>query len=187
MRLATVVFIILVLVISAAGQTNSAQTGSRSLYFLSDSDEHWCAYGDETEWKSDVQRLRALTVAMIQYTGDRVSLMHFTDEDEAGDWIVYDIYSMDKQGKIESLTRTINIIPEDRSELETWRIQGGKPSRQNSISRTLGTLKPVEPTPIFLPGEPIITSLETLPFWAWARDKRQDVWAKGKMCFAVQQ
>ncbi len=159
-----------------------ADTHSDKLYLLNDDEDRWCAYQDESTWKSDVQSLGALTVAAVEYVNDRISLIQITEAGGSGDWAVFDTYSIDKDGKVYSLKRTINVLPGDRNEEQTWTVQDGKAIINSSVSRGLTTLKPVEPTPVDLPEVPIIKTLQTLPFWVLIRDRLQETLSKGKVC-----
>jgi hypothetical protein len=87
-------------------------TGKR-LFLLEDAEHHqWCAYGSESEWTSEVKSLTAMVVGTLEYSGDHISKIAVTEEDEAVDWTVYDHYVIDDKGQISELKRTINICPE---------------------------------------------------------------------------
>ena len=189
LRGAKTLFLIAFFVNTDMGQTKPPTVPAKSLYFLNDPDERWCAFNRESEWRSEVEMLGALTTAVAKYTGSRISSIDVTTEDnpEAGDWVIFDTYSLGKDQTFQSLKRTINVLPGFTSELETWLIQNGKAIKQSSVSRDLDTLKPkpVQATGIWLPSAPIFTRLSALPFWPLVRDKRQQISSGREACITV--
>ena len=174
----------LVFVTSALAQIKVDTVSDKALYIANDleNEERWCAFSKESDWKSASESLKSLTVARVEYKGDRIAEIYVTERDEAGDWTVYDAYSLDESEKPQSLKRTMNVIPGDRSEEELWLIKDGRATKQRSTSHSLSTLKPVDPTPIIFPEVPIVRSLQGFPFWRLIRDKRREVLSKGRAC-----
>ena len=93
-----------------------------------------------------------------------------------------DAYTMDDNERIASLTRTINIIPEDISEEQVFRIRDGKTTLQRNTYRDLRTSKPVQKTADWFEPLPVITDPHTFHFWALIARKRQAVWSDGEAC-----
>jgi hypothetical protein len=168
-----------------------AQSTGKRFFLLEDAEHHqWCAYGNESEWTSEVKSLTALMVATLEYSGDQVSKIAVTEEDEAGDWIVYDHYLIGDKGEIRELKRTINILPGDRSEEETYLVLDGKAKKQSSNSRKLSTkevLPAQQEQKDWLPNVPIIPRLQDFPFAALISGKHLEPASSGKVCVPVKQ
>lgn len=147
----------------------------------------WCAYNNESAWKSDVNRLGAIVVATLGYADDtlRVSKIDVTEADQAGDWIVYDNYALDENEHLRKLKRTINVSPGDRSEEEVYTIKDSRATKQASISRELSTGKTAGPEKVWLPEVPIITQLQNFPFASFIGKGHPEVWSTSKVCIAV--
>jgi hypothetical protein len=177
---------ILVLLSSMFMQGGSPQTAAKTIYLLEDAEhQQWCAFSSESGWKSQVNSLSAMRVATVDYVNDHISVVHITEEDETGDWIVYDHYSFDKSGALQKLKRTMNILPGNRSEEQVFLVQDGKTIKQSTISRDLSTGKPTAPSNDWLPDVPIITSVQAFPFSSLIGSKRLEIWSKGKACIHV--
>jgi hypothetical protein len=167
-----------------------AQGTGKPLFLLEDTEHHqWCAYGSESEWTSEVKSLTAMVVGTLEYSGDHVSKIAVTEEDEAGDWTVYDHYVIDDKGQISELKRTINILPGDRSEDETYVMLDGKPKKQVSNSRRLSTKEPLhgQKEKVWLPEVPIITRVQDFPFASLILEKHPQLASSGKVCVPVKQ
>ena len=140
------------------------------LFLLEKPDEHsWCVYTDEQQWRENVGSFRARNTSTAEFTNDRISVLHLTTNDAAGDWVVHDTYSFGKAERLDSLKRTINVISSDVSEEEEWRISGTKPIRTERTLRNLKTQKPIARAGIRLPELPVITNREKFPFWRLIR------------------
>jgi hypothetical protein len=168
-----------------------AQAAGSRLFLLEDAEHHqWCAYGSESEWTSEVKSLTAMVVATLEYSGGRVAKISITEEDESGDWVIYDHYLIGDKGEIRELKRTINILPGDRSEEETYLVLNGKAKKESSNSRKLST-KEVLPAPQeqknWLPNVPIITRLQDFPFTALITGKHAESASSSKVCVPVKQ
>jgi hypothetical protein len=160
----------------------------KKLYLLQDAaDRQWCAFGRESAWKSEVQSRSALLVATVEYAGSRISTVSVTDEDETGDWIVYDTYSLDGGGALRTLSRTINVLPGDRSQKEVFLMRNGRASRQSVTSLSLSTGKVATSAVDWLPSVPVITSVQAFPFSSLIGSKRFEAWSKGSVCAAANQ
>ena len=161
------------------------QSVSRNIPLLDDTEHHqWCAYRSESDWTAEVRSLNALSVGTLEYTGDHISKIDVTAEDESGDWIVYDHYALDSGGKIRELSRTINILPGDRSENETYIIRDEKARKQSSSTERLST-KEVLPSQqdqeTWLPNVPVVTRLKDFPFSDLISKKSLDT-SSSKVC-----
>lgn len=161
------------------------QSVNKSVYLMEDDEHHqWCGYRTEIAWNSDIGAVSAQASAIVDYANDHIAFIRLTTVDwpGAGDWAVFDTYSLDPNGKLLGLKRAINVLPGDRSEHEEWLIQNGKATKQRSTTLSLETQKPAERSKTELPKVPIVTSLERFPFWPLIRDKVQEIAAMGKVC-----
>jgi hypothetical protein len=121
-------------------------------------------------------------VGTVDFWNSHVSAVSLTEEDDAGDWIVYDRYSLDGSGAIRTLDRTINILPGDRSEREVFLINGGKANKRSTASLRLSTGKPIPPSKDWIPDVPVVTNVKEFPFWSLIDSKSLEVWSKGRAC-----
>jgi hypothetical protein len=155
----------------------------KALYFLED-DAHgqWCGYASEAQFKAQVQPLRAMVVGRVDYTDGRVSKVGVTETDETGDWAVNDEYVINGAGKIQSLKRTINIIPENLAEDQFFLIENGKAVRQRAYSRDLRTGKPTQRSASWFEPPPIVKSLQAFPFSALIVGGQRPVQPDGAFC-----
>jgi hypothetical protein len=165
-------------------QYQTLKTTADTLYFLN-SDEEWCVYTNESRWRSEMAA--GDTVGTIEYAGTRVSRIRVTTPDDpgAGDWMVFDVYSLDRTEKLHLLERTINVLPGHISQLEIWRIDKGKAVRQSGISRDLDTLKPRQEPEDWLPDVPVYTSPDAIPVWPLFRHREKSLTITGKACATV--
>jgi hypothetical protein len=159
----------------------------KEIFFLEDDQRRqWCGYSDQSEWKSAVQSLSAMIVGGVAYLKDRVSVIHVTETDESGDWAVYDEYTLDQNGRLQKLKRTINVLPGRITEDQIFRIENGKAIQESRSSRELGTGKPTQfPGGNWRPDLPVITNVQAFPFWPLILDARAEILAKGKACVPV--
>ena len=163
------------------------QSVNKSVYLLEDDEHHqWCGYRTEAAWNSDIDAVSAMVSAIVDYTNDHITSIRLATVDwpGAGDWAVFDTYSLDTNGKLRSLKRVINVLPGDRSEHEEWLIQDGKATKQRSTTLSLETQKPADRPDAALPRVPIVTSLDSFAFWPLIRDKGPEIVAKRKVCIA---
>src|SRR5450759_323329 len=136
------------------------------LFLLEDAGHHlWCAYADETTWKVAVEKSSSDVVATIEYISGRASKISFTQQDETGDWIAYDRYSLGDTGALEALNRTVNVLPGNRSVEQTFTIKDGKFQKKSTASRNLDTHELIPPTNDWLPDLPVMTNLRAFPFF----------------------
>jgi hypothetical protein len=165
-------------------QSQGPKATAATLYFVN-SDEKWCVYSKESEWRSEM--VAGDTVGTIEYVGRRVSRIRVTTPDDpgAGDWMVFDIYSLDRNEQLHFLERTINVLPGNISQLETWHIENGKAVRQSSISRDLDTLKPKREPEDWVPELPVFTSPTEIPVWPLFRHREKSLTTTGKACVTI--
>ena len=165
-------------------EARPGQPSAKTLYLLED-DKHdqWCAFREETEWKAEVEALSALVVATANYVDRHLSAVDVTEQDEAGDWIVYDHYSLDHTGQISKLKRTINLLPGDRSENDVFLMVSGTPKKESAASRKLSTGEPVSGADVWLPNVPITTRVEAFPFFPLISSPGTE--SKAKSCVQV--
>jgi hypothetical protein len=173
MRLTRLSIATTILTAWAFAQSRASHSKGRTLYFLKDDTrKEWCGYASEHRLRSAVQPLRAMVVGAADYTDGRVSAVHITEVDETGDWAVNDVYTLDENERIATLTRTINIIPEDTSEEQIFRMRDGKAIKQRSTYRELRTGNPTRNTVDWFEPPPVVTNTDTFHFWALIATKR---------------
>lgn len=175
-------FFLLLLLGSKAFGGVGTQSKIRQLYLLEDADhKRWCAFDKKSTWQSKVNKISAMWVAKVVYIDDYVSAVNITEEDQTGDWIVYDKYSLDK-GVFRTLNRLINVLPEDRSVRQVFVIDSGKARGRTAIHTRLSTGKAITPATDLLPDIPVFTNIHALPFSVLMGDRRFEVWTKGELC-----
>lgn len=182
-----VVYFMSFLACTAFGAVGFCQLVNKSVYFLEDHQQHqWCGYRTERAWNSDIDAVSAEVSGIVDYANGHIMSVRLATVDwpGAGDWAIFDTYSLDANGKLSSLKRVINVLPGDRSEHEEWLIQDGKATKQRSSTLSLETQKPAERPAVELPRMAIVTSIERFPFWPLIRDKEQEIGAKGKVCIS---
>jgi len=162
-----------------------AQSGAdaKTIYFLEDeSHMQWCGYANESRFKAQVQSLMAMVIGGADYTSGRLSTIHVTEADQTGDWAVNDEYTLGVDGRIRSLKRTINIIPEDNSEEQLFVVKNGKAIKQRSVHRELQTGRPTKNTVNWFHASPVITEIKAFPFSALITEKQEDVRSAAEVC-----
>jgi hypothetical protein len=167
--------------------TGTYTFGADKRIFLLEDAEHrrWCAYSSESVWKSQVTSLSATLVSTLELEDDHLAAVSVTEEDEAGDWIVYDHYSLDSKGELQNLKRTINVAASDTSEDETYLIRNGKAKKQGRVTRKLSTGEISPPKKEWLPDVPMVTHIQDFPFADLAREKLPEVQSKGSVCLNI--
>lgn len=160
-----------------------AQAKEEKLYLVGDEGHHeWCAYRSQSSWKSDVDKLSPARVGTLIYTVDDLSAIEVSEQDETGDWIVYDEYSLASNGELRGDQRRINILPGDRAVEETYEIHDGKAEKQSSTTRSLSTGKASATSETWLPGVPITTRVENFPFAALIKQRYSTLPSEAKVC-----
>jgi len=170
------------------GPGGLAQSESKKkLYLLEDTaGRRWCGFGRESTWRAEVQSLSAMLVSTVEYLNGHIAVVSVTEEDETGDWIVYDRYSLDESGALRKLHRTISVLPGDRTQKEVFLIHDGRATKQSTSSLRLSTGKPTTPSQDWLPDVPVITNIQDFPFSPLIGSKRFEVWSKGRACIEGQ-
>ena len=178
----SLVFATVVLNLAFAGSADNPHTG-KFLYFLKDDlSQQWCAYAGETEFKTQVKDRAAFVLGGADYADGHLVAVHLTQADDTGDWVVKDDYTFDKDGNIESLKRTINIVPEDTSEEQRFIIKNGKVLPQSHVLRKLHLGKASQKSVTGFDAPRIITIAADFPFSEFLGSKRDEVWSKGSVC-----
>ena len=132
-------------------------------------DDHlkkWCAYAKESSWKSQVAALAADTVASMHFSEGRLISIDVTTQDETGDWMVFDHYTIETGGNLQQLRRRINILPGDRSVSEIYLIAIGKAKLQSRATTSLTTGKELTGSEDWLPEVPTFSRLGDFSFAA---------------------
>jgi hypothetical protein len=176
--------LILVLIPVLGSAQTTAKKADVTLYFRN-SDEQWCAYTSESTLRKELEA--GETVGTVEFNGTRISRVRVTTPDDpgAGDWMMFDVYTVDASGNLRSLERTINVLPGNISQLETWLIDRGKAVKKSSLVRDLDTLKPKQGEADWVPDVQILTKLASLPVWPLVRDGGKSMATTGKACFTV--
>lgn len=174
------------LILSAAlgvAQTTASKKADSTLYFRN-SDEQWCAYTTESALRAELEA--GETLGTVEFNGSRIMRVRVTTPDDpgAGDWMMFDVYTVDANGNLRSVERTINVLPGNISQLEMWSIARGKAVKRSSVTRDLDTLKPKQGEKEWVPDTPVLTSLAALPVWPLVRDGGKSL-ATGKACLTV--
>ena len=126
------------LLLTSVNNPASVKSVRQSMYLLEDvPGQRWCAYRSQAAWKSAVDSLQALGVATVEYRNEHSFAVNFTQQDEAGDWIVYDRYSSGENGRLNQLRRKINIIPGDVSGEQGFEINDERANKISTVRRKL--------------------------------------------------
>jgi hypothetical protein len=172
----------------AFAQSGANRVTGKAVYFLEDDlHKQWCGYASQSQFKAEVQSLKAMVVGGADYANGRVSRVRVTETDETGDWAVNDEYTFDKNERIQTLKRTTNILPEDTSEEQLFLIENGKAVKQRSTYRELRTGKATQKTVDWFHAPPVITNIRAFPFSPLIGSKRFEIWSKGEACTHVSQ
>jgi len=165
-----------------AQSAENPKTG-KSVYFLKDDlGQQWCGYASETQYKAQVRDRAAFVVGEADYADGRLAAVHFTETDETGDWAVIDEYTLDKEGNLESLKRTINLFSEDSSEEQRFTIRNGKAVQQGSMRRKLHLARASQKSVTEFDAPKVVTTATNFPFAELLGIKRDEVWSKGSVC-----
>jgi len=121
-------------------------------------------------------------VATMDFSDNQLTLIDLTTEDEAGDWMVFDHYTINVAGEPEILLRKSNILPGDRSVTLTYLILDGKAKLQKRMTTSLTTGEKFTGPENLLPRVPVITRRADFPFRSLNAAKYADVLSKGKIC-----
>lgn len=169
--------------LGCADAQNVANETTKTLYFLKD-DSHmqWCGYATEARLKDQVQSLMAMVIGGAEFANGRLSTVKITEADETGDWAVNDEYTVGADGKIRSLRRTINIIPEDNSGEQRFVVKDGRAIKQSDIHHELRTGKPTQNSVDWFKAPPVTTEVTSFPFFTLITSKKHVVWSTGEVC-----
>jgi hypothetical protein len=164
-------------------ESNEKGATGKAVYFLKDdSHKQWCAYASESRFKAQIQSLRALVVGGADYADGRLLTIRLTETDETGDWAVNDEYTVNGSGKIQTLKRTVNILPEDSSEEQLFVIEKGSAVKQRSVYHELRTGKVTQKPVNWFQAPAVITDAEAFPFLPLIGSRRNEVWSRGSLC-----
>jgi len=168
---------------------NGSSTGTQrtsKIFIANDADHHqWCAYPTQSAWQSDVKLFGSGIVATLTSAQGRLSSIEVTTEDEAGDWIVYDHYTVSTDGTLQEDKRKINILPGDRSVEESYLIRDGKAKKQSSTTKSLSTGKSLASSEDWVPEVSVIARLKDFPFASLIRTATDtDSLLRGRECVA---
>jgi hypothetical protein len=166
----------------ASGQTLGARYEKKLFLAIGADSQEWCIYTDEARWKSDIASLGSSSVGTLDYSGDRLSAIDVTQEDETGDWIVYDHYSVSPDNRPTQDSRRINILPGDRTVNETYAIENGHAERRSSLTRSLSTGQAPSNSEKWLPDVPVFVDLHDFPFVSLIPHKYSENLSDGKRC-----
>ncbi len=168
-------------------QLASCQAGVKKVYLLEDrAHQQWCGYKIEATWGSEKESLSALVVGTAEYRNDRLSTIALTEAGESGDWIVYDNYSLDREGRVQSLKRTTNVLPGDSSVEQVFTNRNGSMTIVSTTTRSLSTGDPKAVTPIDVPSVPILGNLQEFRFASLIVNRLAEIESAGKVCIADQ-
>ena len=159
-----------------------AQVPSSKVFLLEDADnKQWCAYNAESTATTAVQQLGAMTVATLTYSNEHLVQIDVSATDQSGDWMAYDRYSLDGDGHIVKLSRLINVLPGDRSVVQTFSISDGKATKTGTSEKELSTGQLLtSPKPVWLPTLTIETAVKLFAFSALL--DRPDLRTSTRLC-----
>ncbi len=173
---------LLISVAPAVFPQTSRSSEVKKIYFLrDDTDMRWCGYAGQLRYKAQATLLNPMVVGAADYDSGRIAKVRVTEEDESGDWVVYDEYTVSEGSKIRTLKRVINIIPEDNSEEQVFSMVDGKAVKQRSAHHELRSGKPTGHTVEWFESPSIITRPQMFPFWTLLNQSKA-VWANGEAC-----
>lgn len=186
MRIMRVVVVTALFLGCAFVQSDASQLAEKTVYFLKD-DLHaqWCGYANESQFKAEIQALNAFVAGGADYTNGHLSRVRVTETDETGDWAVNDEYICDTKVEIQTLKRTINILPEDTSEEQLFFIRNGKAVKQHSAYHELRTGKATQKSVGWFQAPPVITTIQAFPFSPLLGGKRPEILSSGMACTGV--
>jgi len=127
-----------------------------------------------------------ITVATMDFSNGHLTSIDVTTQDEAGDWMVFDHYTLGNAGDLKELQRRVNILPGDRSVSETYLISDQKAKLQNRTTTSLSTGEKPTSSEEWLPEVFVVARLKDFPFRAQTTVKYSDVASKGRICVPAQ-
>jgi hypothetical protein len=179
-----VCLLILLVFCCASPQGRSSKPPDLEIFIIRD-DQHqqWCGYKNRSESRAEAERLKAMVVVGVEYSGVNISTVHVTEGDESGDWNVDDRYSLDKRGMLQSLSRVIDNFSIGITQDEIFRMRNGRAVKERTSSRSRRTgAATKELSGDDLPVVPIVTRVDSFPFWILVRDKLHEIQSQGKAC-----
>jgi hypothetical protein len=167
------------------GQT-SRPSQDKQIFLVRDAEhKKWCMYLNESDRNSVVASLEATNVGTLHFTSDGdLSAIDVAEEDESGDWVVYDHYVIDINNHVLKDERRINILPGDRAVEESYLIKDGRATKEKSITRSLSTGKELSDHETWLPDVRVITRIGDFPFSPLVAGKYSEMSSKDKACTA---
>ena len=184
---APAVILAALLTISGTQIPDTSPKAAPASVFLVHDDPHkeWCAFTSESSWRSRVDSSEATTVGTLNYSDSRLISIDVTTDDEAGDWTVFDHYTVTKTGSLERLDRRANILPGRRSALETYALVDGKARLQSRETKDLTSGEKLTSGETWLPKVRIALRLTDFQFAPLAQTKYSEILSKGKVCAAT--
>src|SRR5690242_8452521 len=158
--------ICLVILISCYCDDLLARTdgSATKLYLLHDSDHRqWCAYTQETNWKTDVEKLAARTVATVEIDGRQINTIHVSRSDKSGDWLIVDSYRVDRFRQLKQLKRETKVIPEDLNDEKFYSRKGQRLLLDRAVTKSLSTGQLTSKAG-WKPYVPIVNQIKDFPF-----------------------
>jgi hypothetical protein len=165
------------------GSGSFAHLPPSRLFLLSDSGRNeWCIFANEQLWRSQVESTGASLVATMDILDGHLKAIDLTTEDEAGDWMVFDHYTIAVNGDLQDVRRKSNILPGDRSVVETYSIAEGKAKLLSRTTTSLSTGKKLTNPEDWLPEVPITTRINDFPFAPLAKVTYAEILSKRRIC-----
>lgn len=163
--------IALILTLAVLLDGASAETASQSYWVLAKDDGRtWCGYTEETEFKSEADKLKPVEVVRMTYSSDTLMELTYQVEPENADWIVIDKYT---PSGAEILLRRANLLIQRQLQvIQDTTIRQGKaePFRLVSIKTFDG--ENTDASNIDFPSVPVRTNLTATPFVAVVAEMR---------------
>ncbi len=141
-----------------------------------------CGYTRESEWAKVPKDKEVEFLAIVRSMDGTVSSIlveRFTE-----DTITYDEYTIDEGGDVSKLKRTLDVLPDRVTRVQTWEIREGRATKVSDSWMQFKTGRRVTPDPYLqtLGQNPIMLRLTDFPFFALIADKHPERWPGGSYC-----
>jgi hypothetical protein len=159
------VLIIGLLAVTTAQQSSVSRPSK--VYLLHDDKRNaWCGYSDEKLWRKSVDEIEATQVASVEFVGGHPIVIRVTTEDDpgVGDWAAYETYELSQTGKVVSLERITNFLPNDAKRTEIFQRREGKLVRTGLSIKSLRSGRPTSAPDIWFLKFPLFETASALPF-----------------------
>jgi len=158
---------------------------SSSVFLLKDDTNHqWCAYASKAAWQSRVDDITARTVAGAEYDDGQLVKLDVSENDESGDWLVSDHYTVDREKRLVQLQRSIEVIPDRAIKEERYSIKNGRLTKDSSVVRSMSNNEIVAAPDLSTPSLRVATRVSDFGFASLIGDRKhlEEVLNAGSKC-----